>query len=101
MMSAHADIDRQVARYVRVFVVLVVLTVVTVAVSYLDLPFGATVALGLLVASLKAGLVACCFMHFLSEKRLILWIMTLTAVLLLFALLVPWITESTNIHVAG
>ena len=65
------DIDHHVKIYLRVFAALMVLTVVTVAVSRLELSVPLAIALGLFIAAVKAGLVACYFMHLISEKKLI------------------------------
>jgi len=48
--------------YVVIFVGLLLLTAVTVAVAYVDLQ-GANVAVAIVIASLKAGLVVSVFMH--------------------------------------
>jgi len=68
---------------------LLVLTVVTVGLSYVELPTVPTVILALAVASLKAALVAAVFMHLKGERALVYWTLVLTAVLVvvLFVLL--------------
>ena len=53
-----------------VFAALLLLTVVTVLVSYVDLGLG-NVAVALLIASAKASLVALFFMHLKGESRLV------------------------------
>jgi len=53
-----------------VFAALLLLTVVTVLVSYVDLGLG-NVAVALLIASVKASLVALFFMHLKGESRLV------------------------------
>ena len=93
--SDHAvDIDRHVRVYITVFVALMVLTIVTVAVSrfHLSLPIAVTVAL--LVATIKGGLVACYFMHLISEKKLIYAVLVLTAVFFVALLALPSLTAS-------
>jgi cytochrome c oxidase subunit 4 len=80
-MTEHADVPVQVRGYLMVFGTLLVLTVVTVAASYLDMPVGPTVALGLTIATVKAALVAAFFMHLRHEKALIYAALSLTAVL--------------------
>src|SRR5688572_13008223 len=75
-----ADIDRHVRIYITVFVVLMVLTIVTVAISYLHLPVATAVTLALVVATVKGTLVACYFMHLISEKKLIYAVLALTVV---------------------
>ncbi|HEX2164430.1 MAG TPA: cytochrome C oxidase subunit IV family protein [Thermoanaerobaculia bacterium] len=97
----HADVDRHVRVYVLVFVALLVLTVVTVAISYLDLPTGPAVALALFVALVKGSLVACFFMHLISEKKLILWVLALTVFMFLGVLLGPWITDLDQVKLFG
>lgn len=52
-----------VKRYLMVFAALMVLTVTTVAVSYLHLPIALAVLLGVFIATIKASLVAAFFMH--------------------------------------
>ena len=66
-----ADIDRHVKVYITVFVALMVLTIITVAISRFHLPVPIAVTVALLVATIKGSLVACYFMHLISEKKLI------------------------------
>jgi cytochrome c oxidase subunit 4 len=87
-----ADIDRHVRIYVTVFAALMVLTVVTVAVSYVHLPLPMAVAVALLVATVKGSLVACYFMHLISEKKLIYAILALTFVFFIALLALPVFT---------
>ena len=74
--------------YLVVFVALAALTLITVAVSYLDLSLAQSVAVALCIATIKGTLVACYFMHLISEQQLIYGVLTLTAAFLvvLFAL---------------
>ena len=74
------DIKSHVKVYMLVFAALAVLTIVTVSVSYLDLSTSEAVFLALIIASIKGSLVASYFMHLISEKALISWILILTAV---------------------
>ncbi len=95
--SDHAaDIDRHVRIYITVFVALMVLTIVTVAVSYLDLPVPMAVTVALLVATVKGSLVACYFMHLISEKKLIYAVLVLTAVFFVALLALPAVTHSNG-----
>jgi cytochrome c oxidase subunit 4 len=86
---AHADIDRQVRTYILVFVSLMALTIVTVAVSRLHLPVAGAVAVALVVASIKGTLVAGYFMHLVSEKKLIYWVLIFTVTCFVAVLLLP------------
>ena len=90
MTSDHAaDIDKHVRVYITVFVALMALTIVTVAVSYLHLPLPIAVTVALLVATVKGSLVACYFMHLISEKKLILAVLLLTVVFFVALLFLP------------
>ena len=93
MTSDHAvDIDRHVRVYITVFVALMALTIITVAVSYLHLPLPIAVTVALLVATVKGSLVACYFMHLVSEKKLIYAVLALTAVFFVVLLALPVVT---------
>jgi cytochrome c oxidase subunit 4 len=97
MTSEHAvDLDRQVRIYITVFVALMVLTIVTVAISYLHLPVAAAVTVALLVATVKGSLVACYFMHLISEKKAIYAVLVLTAVFFVALLALPVFTHSNG-----
>lgn len=90
-MSAptHEEVQKQVKIYVRVFLALAILTVLTVGVSYLRLPLALAIAVALLIALVKGSLVAGFFMHLVSEKRLIWSLLVLAAFFFLFLLLSP------------
>ena len=85
--------------YVGIFAALLVLTLVTVAVSYLDLPVAPTIAVGLTIASAKAALVILFFMHLKGERPMVLWPLALTMVL--FAALFGFILWSEADHIVG
>ncbi len=93
MTTDHAaDIDRHVRIYITVFVALMVLTIVTVAISYLHLPLAMAVTVALLVATVKGSLVACYFMHLISEKKLIYAVLGVTALFFVALLALPALT---------
>ena len=93
MTSEHAvDIDKHVRIYVTVFVALMALTIVTVAISRLHLPVPVAVTVALLVATVKGALVACYFMHLISEKKLIYAVLALTALFFAALLALPIFT---------
>jgi cytochrome c oxidase subunit 4 len=93
MTTDHAaDIDRHVRIYITVFVALMVLTIVTVAISRLHLPVHLAVTIALIVATVKGSLVACYFMHLISEKKLIYAVLALTAAFFLALLALPVVT---------
>lgn len=81
-MSDHsADHFRDhVRRYLFVFYALLFGTLITVGASYI--PFGnreVNIGVALLIAICKASLVACYFMHLISERKMIYFIMAFTA----------------------
>ena len=82
--------------YVTVFVALAVLTVVTVGISYLDLATGYAITIAMIVATVKASLVAGYFMHLVSEQRVIHWVLILSAAFLVFLLILPLGTQIGN-----
>jgi len=97
MTTDHAaDIDRHVRIYITVFVALMVLTIVTVAIARLHLPVPVAVTVALLVATVKGSLVACYFMHLISEKKLIYAVLLLTAVFFIALLALPVATQSNG-----
>jgi len=100
MSDDHAlDIDRHVRTYIMVFVSLMLLTVITVAANFLlHLSVGATIALALFIATIKGSLVACYFMHLISERKLIYWVLGFTVINFFGMLLIPLLTESDKIH---
>jgi cytochrome c oxidase subunit 4 len=95
MTGDHAvDIDRHVRVYITVFVALMVLTIVTVAISRLHLSVPIAVSVALLVAIVKGSLVACYFMHLISEKKLIYAVLVLTAAFFAALMALPVLTHS-------
>ena len=97
--SSAEEIRKHTKAYVLVFVALAILTVLTVAASKLDLGTGLGIALAMAIASVKASLVACYFMHLVSERGLILWVLILSAVFLAALLLLPSATLVSNVEV--
>lgn len=93
MAHDAAEIDRHVRGYVLVFASLMVLTAVTVGVYYLHLPVWPAIGLALVIATVKASLVACFFMHLISEKNLIFAVLVLTVVFFLVLLMLPLFTS--------
>ena len=97
MASDHAvDIDKHVRVYITVFVALMVLTIVTVAVSRFHFPVPIAVSVALIVATIKGALVACYFMHLISEKKLIYAVLGLTVVFFIALMALPVFTHSNG-----
>ena len=104
-MSEHAehavDIDKHVRIYISVFVALMVLTIVTVAISRFHLPIPIAGTVALIVATIKGGLVACYFMHLISEKKLIFAVLALTIVFFAALLALPVVTHENGDWIHG
>ncbi len=90
-MGGHTpeEIRQETRKYVLVFAALAVLTIVTVAISYLELSTGPAVFLALLVAVIKGSMVAAYFMHLIDEQKTIYAILILTAVFFVFLMGLP------------
>jgi caa(3)-type oxidase subunit IV len=74
-------------RYLRIFLILGILTVMEVGVTYMKSLPHAVIAMSLVVmAATKAALVALYYMHLSSEKRLLTWIGLTPAILCVFLL---------------
>ena len=83
------EIKHQVKTYIKVFIALGVLTVVTVAISYFHLPVAAAVGVALLIAAFKSSLVAAFFMHLAHEKPIVLALVILAILFFVPLLLIP------------
>lgn len=101
MADSHADIQKHVAIYIKVFAALASLTVITVAASYVHMGHGGNIALAMVIAVVKASLVACYFMHLIDERSLIRWILIICAVSAAILLLVPSLTVHDMVTFPG
>ncbi len=90
--SSPEQFKKHLRQYYFVFVALLCLTAITVAVSYLHLNRPLAIAIALVIATVKAGLVAGVFMHLISEKKVIYAVLVLTAAFFLLVLLLPSLT---------
>ena len=90
MESAHVDeVKKHVRVYITVFIALMALTLITVAVSTLHLNVVAAVTVALVIATVKASLVAGYFMHLIYEKKVIYAALILTAVFFIALMFLP------------
>jgi cytochrome c oxidase subunit 4 len=98
MSDAHADdIRKHVKTYMMVFGALMVLTIVTVLISYLHLAVHEAILIALAVATVKGSLVALFFMHLNHERKLIYYVLGLTVVFFTFLMLIPLFTTMDRI----
>ncbi len=94
MSESAEDIREHVRVYVNVFVALACLTVVTVGISYIGMRPALAICVAMVVATVKAGLVAGFFMHLLTEKKVIIWLLALCAAFVIFLVFLPLGTET-------
>lgn len=99
MSEDHAaHINKHIRNYLLVFGALAALTAVTVWIAYFDLsPVGA-VALALFVATIKGSLVACVFMHLISERKLVYIVLIITIAFFIPLMLLPVLTSADVIQ---
>jgi cytochrome c oxidase subunit IV len=90
--TSPEEFKKHLAKYYVVFVALLCLTAITVGVSYLRLNRPLAIAVALVIATVKAGMVAGVFMHLISEKKVIFAVLVLTAAFFLLVLLLPSFT---------
>ena len=96
---SHDNIKDHVKVYWFVFIALLILTVLTVGVSYFE--FGGIVWLaigvGLAIAFFKGYLVAANFMHLNNEKSTIYWTLIMTVVFFIVLFFMPIIWEKDTL----
>ena len=101
MSSEHSteSIQEHIRVYLMVFGALGILTVVTVLASYLDISTSEGIFLALIIASVKASLVAGYFMHLITERNTIIWILILTVVFFFVMLFLPLVSYTDQVHI--
>ena len=90
--AQHEDVSKHMGKYYVVFVALLCLTAVTVGVSYLHLARPLVITVALIIASVKAAMVAAVFMHLISERKVIYAVLILTALFFIILLALPNLT---------
>ena len=83
------EIKQETRVYRNVFLALGVFTIITVAVSRLDVSTGTAIAIALFIATIKGTLVACYFMHLISERKLVYSVLVLTAIFFVALIFLP------------
>lgn len=98
--SSVEEIRKHLKVYYIIFASLAALTLVTVAVASLDLDIGMAVLVAMVVASIKGTLVACYFMHLITERGMLFWILGICAVFFAALMMLPvlTVTESVGVH---
>lgn len=97
MHSDAVEVQKHIRTYLTIGIALLVLTVVTVAVSYVNLGTAGNITVGLLIATLKASMVAAVFMHLNHERAWIYGSLVLTVVFFVVLLALPsWSNADTT-----
>ena len=87
LAATHAHPN--VKAYLMVFGTLMILTVCTVLVSYFDFSPVMTILVGLMIATVKASLVAAFFMHLKGERPLIYGLLGLCVIFTIVLFTIP------------
>lgn len=84
-MAGHSieEIKQTRKQFMLVLGLLAILTAVTIWLSFVDWGVRTNTTVGLIIASIKASLVALVFMHLKSEKRLIYLFLVVSAIMFL------------------
>jgi cytochrome c oxidase subunit 4 len=87
-MATHSPehLAHEERRYLQIFLLLGILTVLEIGVIYLPIPHLAIVAGLVIMAATKAALVALYYMHLADERPMLTWIALTPAILCVFLL---------------
>jgi caa(3)-type oxidase subunit IV len=102
----HSDVEavkKSVRTYMMIGAALLVFTGITVAANLLSLSVPAAITLALIIASIKASMVAAVFMHLNHEKKWIYGSLLLTVAFFIILIFVPLFTimNTFGTHVTG
>ena len=102
----HADVEavrKSVRTYMMIGAALLVFTGITVAANLLHLSVPLAITLALIIASIKASMVAAVFMHLNHEKRWIYGSLLLTVAFFIVLMSIPLFTtmDSTGTRITG
>jgi caa(3)-type oxidase subunit IV len=90
MSGSIEETKKHIADYKKVAATLAVLTIVTVAVSYLEVSVPVAILIALVIASTKGSLVASVFMHLIGERSKTLYLtLALTAAFFVVLMFIP------------
>lgn len=101
MQSDSAEIRKSVRSYVKVFAMLMLFTIITVAASRFHLAVPAAITVALIIAALKGSMVAAVFMHLSHEKRWVYGVLMLTAAFFFVLLLLPLFTSLDSLAIGS
>ena len=95
--ESKESIEHHIQTYIRVFIALGVLTVITVAVSYLNVSFIEAFFIAMTVATIKGSLVLGYFMHLITERQMIIWILVATVTTFIILMFIPLISLTDQV----
>ena len=84
------SIEHHIQVYIKVFIA---------AVSYLDVSFIEAFFIAITVATIKGSLVLGFFMHLITERQMIIWILVATMVSFLILMFIPLISLTDQTHI--
>lgn len=97
---SNKDLTHQIVHYRNIFLFLLIGTAFTVLASYVEFSVPGSISgaifVGLLIASIKAYLVAANFMHLKTEVKMIHWILLLTVFFVALLLFIPLLWDMNN-----
>jgi caa(3)-type oxidase subunit IV len=91
------DVKDHIRLYYKIGATLLVLTLVTVAASYIDFAVPLTIVVALIIAATKGSLVASYFMHLIGERKSIHAALLLTAFFFLVLIFIPILGHTNTI----
>ena len=101
MHSDHEAVRKSIRSYMMVFAMLMVFTVITVAVAGIEFSVPMAITVALIIASMKAAMVAGVFMHLSHERQAIYGTLVLTAVFFIVLLLIPILSHMDRVRYGG
>jgi cytochrome c oxidase subunit 4 len=93
MHSDPAAVQKSVRIYMIVFVMLMIFTVITVAVSRFQFAVPVAIGIALVIAAMKGSMVAAVFMHLSHERRWVYGTLVLTVIFFVVLLMLPVLTS--------
>jgi len=89
MSESPEHVRQHIKLYWKIGIALLVLTVVTVAVSRIEFAVPLTILVALIIATTKGSLVASYFMHLIGERKAIYWALLLTVFFFIVLIFIP------------
>ena len=97
MSDSAEETKKHIKTYWAIGGALLVLTLVTVAISYVQFAVPLAITVALIIAATKGSLVARYFMHLVGERRGIHAALLLTAVFFLFLMFLPLLSHTDRV----